>query len=116
MRPIIKRVKKALLTAFELAEVQADVAQLSTISKLLLTIDDTEAAEEAAAAEAAAAHGAGITTVRHVIVRVQDGWEQHLTDDERRQLQALRASADRRAGVVAPRSPSDSTPDSARGH
>ena len=120
MNPAIRNIKKKLTRALEAAEIKNDASAIASLSRVLLTVEESIAAEAAAEAAAVAAAAtptgrSGITEIRHVIVRM-DGWEQHLTDDERRQLQALRASADRRAGVVAPRSPSDSTPDSARGH
>lgn len=96
MRPIVKRVRKALLAAFERAEVTGDVSEISTISKLLLTIDEAEAAEEAAAAAADPLHP------RIEIERViTDGWWQRLTPDERALLDGLRRLATERGAPQA---------------
>lgn len=93
MRPTVRRVRKALLAAFERAEVTGDVSEISTISKLLLTIDEAEATEEAAADVA--------DPLQQQIVRIiVDGWERLLTDDERAQFDALRALASARGGIV----------------
>ena len=104
MTPFFKKLHRELRRMFEAATVAHDVKTAIDVAKMLVPMEEALAAEEAAAAAAASAGRSTELTVRRVIVGVRDGWEQHLTPDERAQLDALRASAERRASDSA-RSP-----------
>ena len=95
----INKIKRTLLRGLTQAEVDGNAVAMASVSRALLDVE-AQLAEAAAGGETPSrslGDGAGTVTIQRVVIDHGASWTQHLTAKERRQLDALRRSAERRS-------------------